>query len=260
MKRQLSIIAAIAYRDLMVFVRDKAMVISSLIFPMIFIGILGSSLQSNLSDAAGYSFLVFAFTGVLAQTMFQSAAQGVISLNEEREQNLVQEIFVSPISRYSIIVGKIVGETIDAIVQGIAIILFGFIIGIPISLSQLLFFFPTMIIAALVGGAFGILVLSRLKSQRSANQIFPFILFPQFFLAGVFSPVKNLPWYIFFPSRISPMTYAVDFVRSIYYAGKPEYSKIVLFHPAVSLAVLAAFFVVFVVIGTFFFVRNERNR
>ncbi len=43
------------------------------------------------------------------------------------------------------------------------------------------------------GGAFGLLVLSNLGSQRAANQIFPFVMLPQFFLAGVFNPINNLP-------------------------------------------------------------------
>ena len=66
-------------------------------------------MQANIGDSAGYDFLVFTFTGVFAQTLFLSATQGVISLVEDRENDFSQEIFVSPISRYSIILGKIVG-------------------------------------------------------------------------------------------------------------------------------------------------------
>jgi hypothetical protein len=56
------------------------------------------------------------------------------------------------------------------------------------------------------------------------------------------------------------MTYAVDFLRSLYYAGKPEYSLVVLNNPLFDLLVIAAVFVVFVFFGTWLFVRNERNR
>ncbi len=41
-------------------------VLKTHIFPLIFIGILGGSLQSNLGASAGYDFLAFVFTGVLA--------------------------------------------------------------------------------------------------------------------------------------------------------------------------------------------------
>jgi len=117
-----------------------------------------------------------------------------------------------------------------------------------------------MLLVCFLGGAFGILVLSNLGSQRSANQIFPFIIFPQFFLAGVFSPIKHLPTYLFILSRIAPMTYAIDFIRGIYYSGKPEYAKIVLYNPLIDFTVIAAMFLVFMIVGTILFVKNERNR
>ncbi len=229
--KQLNAILTIAYRDFLKFIRDRSRIIITFIFPIIFIGVLGGSLQANIGKAIGYDFLLFTFTGVLGQTLFQSTASGVISLIEDRENDFSQEIFVSPVSRYAIIVGKILGESLVAMAQIIGIVLFGFIIRLPISFTALISMIPMMLIVCFVGGAFGILVLSQLSNQRSANQLFPFIMFPQFFLAGVFSPIKHLPIYLFVLSRIAPMTYAVDLLRGIYYWGKPEYGKIVLYNP-----------------------------
>src|SRR5204862_1216797 len=55
--RELSAILAIAYRDLLKFVRDPARIVFSLVFPVLFIGVLGGSLQSNLGAGAGYHLL-----------------------------------------------------------------------------------------------------------------------------------------------------------------------------------------------------------
>jgi ABC-2 type transport system permease protein len=111
-----------------------------------------------------------------------------------------------------------------------------------------------------VGGSFGLLVMSNLSSQKQVNQIFPLLIFPQFFLAGVFSPIKNLPIFLLILSRISPMTYAVDLIRSIYYWGKPEYGKVVLHNPSINLLVLGIMFLMMFTTGTYMFVKNERNR
>jgi ABC-2 type transport system permease protein len=116
------------------------------------------------------------------------------------------------------------------------------------------------IIICLLGGAFGLVILANLDSQRAANQIFPFIFLPQYFLAGVFTPMKVLPWYLDILSRISPMRYAVDLFRDAFYAGSADYSKVVLSSMAVNLAVVGAMFVVFLVAGTYLFVRREHNR
>ena len=90
--------------------------------------------------------------------------------------------------------------------------------------------------------------------------IFPLLIFPQFFLAGIFNPIKVLPWFLAPFSLLSPMRYAVDLVRGIVYAGRPEYDRVVLLSPLVNLAIMAAMFAVLLAVGTVLFVRQETNR
>jgi len=61
-------------------------------------------------------------------------------------------------------------------------------------------------------------------------------------------------------SRILPMTYCVDLGRAIVYAGSPQYSAVVLFNPAVSLVAIITLTVVCLIVGTYFYVRTEKNR
>jgi ABC-2 type transport system permease protein len=258
--REIQAVAALAYRDLIRFLRDRPRMVATLIFPLVFVGVLGTSLESNIGGQVGFNFLTFTFTGVLAQTLFQSTAAGIISLIEDRENNFSQEIFVSPITRYTIIIGKIMGETLVSLAQGIGIILFGMLIGIPITFQQMVAILPALVVVCFLGGAFGILVLSNLSSQRASNQIFPFVILPQFFLAGVFNPITDLPLWLWILSRIAPMTYAVDLLRSVFYQGTEEYGSIVLMSTYTNLAIITSLFVIFLVVGTYLFMRNERNR
>jgi ABC-2 type transport system permease protein len=253
-------VLTIAYRDLIKFLRDRARLLSTFIFPVLFIGILGGSFKANLGANLGYDFLAFTFIGVLAQTLFQSTAMGIVSLIEDRENDFSQEIFVSPISRYSIVLGKIVGESAVSLVQGLGIVLFGLILQVPMSVGQLLALLPVAVVICLFGGSFGVLVLGNLSSQRLANQVFPFLFLPQFFLAGVFNPIQVLPFYLEVLSRLSPMRYAVDLARGVFYSGQPEYPQVVLESPIVNLAIVAVAFIIFLVLGTALFVRRERNR
>ncbi|MEA2662074.1 MAG: type transport system permease protein, partial [Chloroflexota bacterium] len=178
----------------------------------------------------------------------------------DRENDFSQELFIAPVSRYTIIAGRILGETLVALPQAVAIIAFGLVIGIPISPGQLVALIGTGLVVAFFGGAFGVLVLAFLNNQRAANQVFPFIFLPQFFLAGVFTPIQVMPWYLEIASRVAPLRYAVDFVRGVYYAGSPDYDHVVLQSPQSNLAIVVPAFFVCLVIGTFFFVRSERNR
>ncbi|MFN2463522.1 MAG: ABC transporter permease [Candidatus Dormibacteria bacterium] len=257
---EVTAILTLAYRDLLKLFRDPVRMISSIVFPMIFVGVLGGSLQANLGRTAGYNLLTFVFTGIFIQTMFQSTAQGIISLVEDRQADFSQEIFISPISRYSIILGKILGETLVALPQGIAVLIFGLVLGVRYSLGQAAVLVPVALLASLLGGAFGVLVMANLDTQRSANQVFPFLILPQFFLGGAFTPIKHLPVVLDLLSRVTPMRYAIDFGRGLFYAGKPEYEAVVLSSPAFNLLIMGGMFAVFMAIGTFLFVRGERNR
>lgn len=260
LKYEINALITIAARDVTKLLRDKTRIFGSLIFPAIFIGVLGTSMQANFGEALGYNFLTFVFIGVIGQSLFQSTASGIISIIEDRQTDFAQEMFISPISRYTIVLGKITGETVVSFLQVFGIIAFGLVLRVPIEYDALLAAAPFGLIAALLGGAFGLIVMSNIREQRAANQIFPFLLFPQFFLAGVFNPIQELPLPLLILSRISPMTYAVDMLRSIYYWGMPEYSQTVIFNPLVNVLVSTIMIVIFITIGTYIFVKNERNK
>ena len=115
--RTLNGILIIAYRDILKLFRDKRRFIGGLIFPIASIAILGSSLDANLSKTVGFNFLVFVFLGVITQNMFSSTASGIAWLIEDRQNDFSQSFFVAPISRYVIVLGKILGESVVSYTQ-----------------------------------------------------------------------------------------------------------------------------------------------
>ncbi len=258
--KNINAIIAIAFRDITKLLRDKTRIVASLIFPAIFIGVLGLSLQQNLGENLAYNYLVFIFVGVLAQTLFQSTAGGIISLVEDRQNDFAQEMFVAPISRYSILFGKILGETLVSFILVLGVLFLGVVMRIPLDIGAMFRLLPFTIGISLFGGAFGVLVMSFFSDQKSASQIFPFLLFPQFFLAGVFNPIQKLPLPLLIASRIAPMTYAVDLMRSVYFLGDPAYKDVVIFGPVIDLSVIIVLSVVFLSLGTWMFIKKERDR
>ncbi len=257
---ELSAIAVIAHRDFVKLLRDRTRLLSELAFPLVFVLILGPALQSGFGAPGGLDLTAFVFTGIIAQTLWQSATLGLVSLIADREEDFSQEIFVSPVSRYAIVAGKIIGEALVALPTGLGILVIGILIGVPMSPLVLLALIPVSLIIAVYGGSFGLLLLSRLSSQRAAQQIFPFVLLPQFFLAGVFNPVNDLPLPLAILSALSPMRYAVELMRHVVYGLQPSVTAPAITPLPITIAAIAGSFVVFVVAGTAFFVRSERNR
>jgi ABC-2 type transport system permease protein len=260
MNSQLGAVLMLAQRDVTKLVRDRARLVAELVFPVIFIGILGTSLQASFGRAIGYDFVAYTFTGVFAMTLFQTTAQGIISLIEDRETDFAQEIFVSPVSRYAIVTGKILGETLVASPVAVGIIAFAAILGVPLGPERIAALAVGGLIAAFFGGSFGLLILANLPNRRSAQNIFPFVMLPQYFLSGIFNPMVNLPLYLEVASRVAPMRYAVDLIRGLFYRGDPQYGLVVLQDPPTVIAIIGVAFVAFMIVGTFLFVRRERDR
>jgi ABC-2 type transport system permease protein len=259
-RAEVSAVAAIAHRDFVKLLRDRLRLMSELAFPLILVLLLGPALQSGFGAPGGLDLTAFVFSGVLAQTIWQSAVLGLVSLVADREEDFSQEIFVSPVSRYSIVAGKIIGEALVALPTGLGIIVVGVLIGVPFSPLVLLAIVPVAVAIAIYGGAFGLLILANMSSQRTANQVFPFLLLPQFFLAGVFNPIHDLPLPLAILSALSPLRYAVELMRNVVYGLQPGVPAPDMTPAPVNAAVMAVSFVAFLIAGTVLFVRAERNR
>ena len=80
------------------------------------------------------------------------------------------------------------------------------------------------------------------------------------FLSGALIPISASSGILGILAKIIPMTYCIDLARNIFYWGKPEYAAAVLHDPWLDLAVTVGFFLVFTIVGTYLFVRADRNR
>src|SRR5919204_3678693 len=239
---ELSAIAAIAARDLFKFLRDRSRLVLSFLVPFLLLFLLGRTVQLNLGRAAGFNFVGFTFTGVLGLTIFQSSVQGIASLLDDRQNDFAQELFVAPVSRYAIVVGKILGETMVALAQTIPLVAFALVLRVPMTAEQLALMAPVALVSCLLGGSFGLVAMAVINTQQAANQIFNVLLLPQLFLAGVFNPIAVMPWYLEILSRLSPLRYVVDLLRDVMFAGRPEYRTVVLLDPVTNLVTIALMF------------------
>ncbi len=232
----------------------------TVIFPILFIGVLGGSISQNMGQAMSFAYLPFMLIGMVANTMYQGTISGVTNLVEERENDFTAELFVAPISRYAVLLGKLIGAGIAAMVSLVGIIAMIFVMQIPMDFGDLLRVIALTPILALAGGALGVFFIGITQDPKVVAIGVPLLIFPQTFLSGALIPVANSSGILGFLAKIIPMTYSIDLARNIFYWGKPEYSLAVLHGPWLDLGVTVAFFLVFTIVGTYLFVRADRNR
>lgn len=261
MKGELAKILTLAQRDLMKFLRDRGRIIGSLIFPVIFLGVFGVTLNAGLgSNRLGFNYIDYVFSGMLLQSIFQSAFNGVVSLVQDREKDFAMSIFVAPVSRYSIVLGKMIGESLVAFAQIFGLIIFAKLVGMTFGLDVLVKAIPFALLGSIVGASFGILIASRINTADSAQRLFPFLVFPMIFLSGAFTPVNNLPLVLDILKTINPLHYGVDLMRNVMFAGSPGFNLVVSHPFSYDLALFIGLGVIFFLVGGWLFTNKEGNK
>jgi ABC-2 type transport system permease protein len=257
---ELNAVIAVAVRDVIRFARVPEGIVLSFVWPLVLMGCLGGSLAQNLGEGTGFDLSQFILYGIAVMMLYQGTMGNVISLIVDRQNNFTQAIFVAPISRYAIIIGKIVGGTVTSLFGLVGLFVVALLMQIPFTLAdvgQILLLAPLICIA---GGALGILFVSVINSPQAAEQGAALLVFPQMFLAGLLIPVSQSNGILGILSHLMPMTYLADLTRNIVFAGHPAYGEIVLHSPTLNLGVTIVIAVLFIVIGTVLFARNERTR
>ncbi len=258
--RDLNAVFAIAWREILRAVKSPLSIAFTVIFPILFIGILGGSISQNLSGALPYAYLPFMLIGMVANSMYQGTITGVTNLVEERDNDFTAELFVAPISRYAVLLGKLIGSGVAAMFSLMGIVAMIIVMQIPMNAGDLLRVIALTPVLALAGGALGVFLIGLTQEPRTVAVAVPLLIFPQMFLSGALIPVSASSGLLGALARIIPMTYSIDLARNIYYWGKPEYAAAVLHPPMLDLAITVGFFLVFTIVGTILFVRADRNR
>ncbi len=258
--RELNAVVTIAARDIRLLFKSPGMIIMSLAMPLVMMGMLGGSLAQNMAGGLGFNYGPFMMVGMLVNMLFMTTTSGIASLVEDRFSDFTQEMMISPVSRYSIVIGKIAGSSVGAIISMLGTLIVGLAMGITLPVGQMLAILALSPLMCLSAGALAMIVIGLIKSNRIANLAVMLITMPQMFLSGAIIPITNSSGVLLVLSRMMPMTYCLDLVRAVVYAGTPEYSSVVLFNPAVTLVAIIAITVVCLVVGTFFFARSEKNR
>lgn len=133
----------------------------------------------------------------------------------ERENNTLEQIIASPITRTQFIIGKTVPYVIIAFVDFYLILVLGWsLFEIPIPSSQfLLLLLAVIYVTGLI--AMGLAISTVSQTQQQAIFLSIFILIPSILLSGFIFPLEAMPSYIRPISYILPFTYFVEIIRGL---------------------------------------------
>jgi ABC-2 type transport system permease protein len=154
-------------------------------------------------------------TALQLATVFATA----LSIVRERERGTLEQLLVSPISRWGLMLGKIVPYL--CITMTMAALLFAilrWIFFVPIHGSVIALFVAAFLyIFTLL--SLGLLISTRAQTQMEAFQLALVFLLPGIFFSGFIFPRETMPWIFYWIGACMPATYFITLMRAIVLRG-----------------------------------------
>jgi ABC-2 type transport system permease protein len=212
------------YRDVLRYWRDRARLVSSFGQPLLFLVVFGSGLTASLGagltkELGDVSYVRFLFPGIVAMAVLFTAIFSAISIVWDREFGFLREVLVAPIGQPAVVLGKALGGSTVAMIQGAILLILAPILGVSLDPLLVLKLLAIMFLTAFALTSMGILVAARLQSMEAFQMIMNFLIMPMFFLSGAFFPLKGLPAWMSVITRLDPVAYGVDPMRRLLLGG-----------------------------------------
>lgn len=162
-------------------------------------------------------YMVPALLGIIVtMTMVLMTSIGIV---RERERGTLEQLLVTPIRPYELMIGKIVPYILLGYIQiTVALLVGSLVFHVPIRGSILdLYLLTLFFITASLG--LGILISNIARTQMQAMQMSFFVLLPSIMLSGFLFPRAAMPKVIYYLSCLIPLTYYLDIIRGIVLKG-----------------------------------------
>jgi ABC-2 type transport system permease protein len=158
--------------------------------------------------------------GLIAIILFQTATSlTALAIVKERERGTIEQLIVTPIRSWELVVAKIIpfilvafGNTI--LIMALATLLF----HVPLRGSFILLFSMVGLFLLPTLGL-GLLISTAARTQQQAQLMTMPIMLPAMMLAGVFFPISSLPVFLQLVGKLLPLTYFVFILRSVLVKG-----------------------------------------
>lgn len=153
-------------------------------------------------------------------TMITAFLTGM-SIVREKEIGTLEQLMVTPIKNYELILGKIIPFIIVAfLLMLVGILAGGLIFGIWVK-GSIVLLFALSILFSLSTLGLGIFASTVSKTQQQAMFIAWFFAIFAILLSGFFIPIQNMPDWVQVVTYLNPLRYFIVIIREIYLKGTP---------------------------------------
>ena len=244
------------WREMVRFFRQRDRVVGALATPVVFWLLLGFGLGKSFktpSAPEGHGYLEYFYAGTLVMILLFTAIFSTISVIEDRREGFLQAVLVAPVGRLAIVLGKILGGTALAFVQGLVFLVLAPLLGVQVGVASFSWLMVVMFLVSFALTGLGFVIAWQMSSTQGFHAIMNLFLIPLWLLSGAVFPSEGAPTWLGWVMRINPLSYGVTALRAGLYWTQP--------HPdaMVDLVVTAIFAVVMFVLSLWAAQRTTRG-
>ena len=137
----------------------------------------------------------------------------------EKEAGTIEQINVTPVSKWSFILAKLIPYWLIALfVITVCLLLAWFVYGITPAGPVWLIYVLAMLLA-LFFSSFGLIVSNYSDTMQQAMFVMWFFVVSIMLLSGLFTPTRSMPQWAYLTTYINPMHYFIDAIRTVFIRG-----------------------------------------
>jgi len=191
--------------------------LQTLVPPVITIGlyfvIFGNLIGRRIGEMGGFQYMEFIVPGLIMMSVIQNSYSNVASsFFSHKFQRCIEELLVSPVPNYIILLGFVAGGMTRGLAVG-TIVTFVSLFFVDISIQSLAVTMTVVLLASVVFSLAGFINALFANSFDDISIIPTFVLTPLIYLGGVFYSVELLPPFWKFISALNPIFYMVNTFR-----------------------------------------------
>ena len=205
---------ALLERELVRFFRQPNRIVGAIGQPVIFWVLLGAAFKGSFrAPGVEETYGQFFLPGVAVMIVLFTAIFSTISVIEDRREGFLQGVLVAPVGRLSLVLGKLLGGTVLAVLQATLFLLLAPTVGIPLSATALLGAVGVLGLVAFALTGLGFSIAWRMDSTQGFHAIMSVFLLPLWLLSGSVFPASGAHPALATVLRLNPLSYGVAALR-----------------------------------------------
>ncbi len=195
---------------------DPMELVSRAVQPALWLVLFGQVMAKVRGLSTGTSYLDFLAPGVLAQSVLFVAIFYGISAIWERDLGVLHRYLASPAPRTALVLGKALSSAIRGLSQAVVVYALAVVLGIAVSFEprHVLGVIGLVALGSALFCTFSLIVACLVKTRERFMGIGQALTMPIFFASNAIYPIRLMPSWLQVISRLNPLTYEVDGLRT----------------------------------------------